>query len=176
MSIHVSVKPIPVFLLRSYLYNLDVSEVGWVEASIIAISSYKNDPLTFTILIEDSKAVFSYIPMNAVIYRSSNVPTIRCELMDVVNLKLLGCFKCPSENVSVSDLNLGKVLAFFPDRNQREVCSYLLTLDWPDENELFHLLVNQKGLFHLRPNHKMLLDLNAEILPPYKKLKVEYKI
>ena len=176
MSIHVSVTPIPVFLLRKYLYNLDSNEVGWVRASVIAISSYANDPLTLTVLIEDTKALFSYIPLNAVVYRFDDKPMIDYALMDAVSLKNLGCFSCPSEEVFVSDLYLDKVLTFFPEHDSREVCRYLLTLDWPNENELFHLLVNQKGLFYLRPNHKMLLDLNAIVLPPYKKLKAEYKI
>lgn len=176
MSIHVAVSPIPVFLLKKYLYNLDVLEVGWVRASIIAISSYANDPLTFTVLVEDTKALFSYIPMNAVVYRFTDTPVVNADDMDVMSLKGLGCFPCPSQDMFVSTFNLDKVLAFFPDYNDREVCKYLLTLDWPNENELFHLLVDKKGIFYLRPNHKMLLDLGATSLPPYLKLKAEYKI
>jgi hypothetical protein len=176
MSIHVAVDPIPVFLLRKYLYNLDKNETGWVRASIVVISSYANDPLTFTVLIEDTKALFSYIPLNAVIYRFDDKPIVDSALMDAVFLKNLGCFPCPSEEVFVSDFHLNKVLAFFPERDSRQVCRYLLTLDWPNDNELFHLLVNEKGLFYLRPNHKMLLDLKAIELPPYKKLKAEYKV
>jgi hypothetical protein len=38
-----------------------------------------------------------------------------------------------------------------------------------------HVAVNPIPVF-LRPNHKMLLDLNAQVLPPYEKLKAEYKI
>lgn len=176
MSIHVAVNPIPIFLLKKYLYNLDESQVGWVQASIVAISSYPGDPLTFTVLVEDTKALFSYIPLNAVIYRFDDKPWVDYNLMKGVGLKPLGCFPCSSEEIFVANFQLDKVLAFFPERDVREVCRYLLTLDWPNENELFHLLVNGKGLFYLRPNHKMLLDLEATSLPPYKKLKAEYKI
>lgn len=38
-----------------------------------------------------------------------------------------------------------------------------------------HVAVNPIPVL-LRPNHKMLLDLNAQVLPPYEKLKAEYKI
>jgi hypothetical protein len=169
MSIHCKLNPIPVLLRKAFLYNFSIPHGDYVMAELIAVASYPGSVITFSAKITETGAIFSYLPAHAFCDRRSAAPA------SMVSMQASGSPSCPDENVHLSYWGLGEVAGYWPIEDRVVQGKYILTLDWPDSNELYHMFVGYDGEFYFRPNHKLLIDGTKESrLPPYKKLKIEW--
>lgn len=170
MSIHAPIKPFPVCLRREYLYDMQIGlkEIV-VEAHVICVSSYRGNAITFDLKIDSNGAIFSYLPPNSFFDLNFEEASL-----SIPSFSSSGCINCPDENLHVSYWNLGEVTGYWPDKNVTVTGRYILTMDWPDANELIHMFAAKDGNFYFRPNHKLLISGAPSELPDYRKLHREW--
>lgn len=169
---HISIRPIKVLLKEKYLYDMDESKKGFLEASLIGVSSYQGSCLTFHVLIKESGALFSYIPIDAFLH-----PILNADKVSDYSYKELDYHFCTSDSIEVFELVAMNRPLHVWIRNGEHFdkwkASYIFTVDWPEGNTLQHFVLLESGQYALVPNHK-LSTINAESLPKYKKLRQEW--
>lgn len=148
-------------------YNLDEKYYEWVEAKIFGVSSYAGCALSFSILTSNG-AIFHNVPLHLV---RSSIGEEFYELADLVY------FNCPDDRVTVTKYPLleGPCQVFLKRLEKWVSGHYHCTLDWYQNNQLGHLVWLENGQPALVPSHKMLLGGGRE-LPPYQKLRTEWKV
>ena len=172
MPLNISIEPISCELHESYLYNMDKSKSRWLKAKIIGLSSYVGDSLTLHVIVEESGAIFSYIPLDAVRHSSSNdnltysyheLDYEFCHDEHMTSFSLSYLKSANNLSAAIKTENVGLIY---------EPAEYLFTLDWPNANRLQHFvkLINN-GQFAVVPNHKLLVDSKLLKFPKYKKIR-----
>lgn len=155
----VNIEPVKCFIKESFLFKNDFEKK--VKAKIIGVSAYKNEPPSFTILIEE-KYLYVDIPFNGV--------TAKEELSDVYNSNTTNIIspQYEIENFTLEYLK-GKCVSFL-DVNTKEFKHgiYLTSFDYNTDNEMFHLIKGEDGRFWGLPNHKINWG-GEDFLPDYKK-------
>jgi hypothetical protein len=169
--IHVNIEPLDVFVKKEYLYDMDKTYIGqFVRGKIFAISSYPQEALSFQILLEDG-CMFSYIPVQAIQKKDHEIhhPLMPVDLI---------YRNSPGENIAVTSYTFlqGDIIAYFKHSKRWLKGRYILTVDWYENNELFHLLNMDNGQFAFVPSHKMKFRSIEESFPPYKKLHQIWKL
>ena len=165
--IHYNIKPIDVLLREEYLYDLKEHHNNFIPAKIIAISSYPGHTLTFTVLVHD-KYIFSYIPIIALAWFITEAKS---------TLERAVYKNCPSAELTVAYYDaLNECTVFKHDGSYLSGGTYLLSVDWYNDNELLHLIKLDDGTLALYPNHKIVFGKNSAKaeLPKYKKLHHEW--
>jgi hypothetical protein len=165
-SIHFNIPKVKVLLKESYLYDLDPVKEGYVEAEIIAISSYPEHVPTFTALVK-GKYLFHYLPIVAFVDKPSQH----------IDFAKAYSFNCPSTEVSVSVFNLKECQVFDQNKELIGFGIYQMTFDWYLDNALCHMIKLNNGNYILAPSHKVIFTQNSgETLPNYKKLHSTWKL
>lgn len=134
----------------------DVNENELFKCEIIGVSTYYNQPITFTILIEKSW-LYSNIPIDW-LFHDNNVNSIKFD-----NIRGIICPKLEIDCFSLDKLNKVKVFI----NNEWVSGLYKYSFDFYTDNELLHLIALENGQFGLFPNNK--LSFNKEELPKFKK-------
>jgi hypothetical protein len=172
MPTHISFdRGIKCLLKEKYLYDMDETKTGLLDAVIIGASSYLGHTVTFHVLIEETGGIFSYIPIDALVQRDHRDVVIGYDYHS------LDYHLCPDDNfvMVLLDYLYNKPLTCFI-KSEGEMVShvgrYVATFDWPDGNILQHLVAIDNGQYALVPNHKLLVG--KDILPNYKKLRQEW--
>lgn len=113
-------------------------ESGVIEATIIGFCMYEGEVITTTILTSCG-AIFDHIPLN--VLGGSSLELKQTYTMNITKGEWEVCYYRIKGDVSVKGVD-GK-------------WSYVLTLDNVSGNESYNLLVNDCGVYILRPNYQM---------------------
>lgn len=173
--IHASVpEPIRALLRKEYLYNRKVGHGEFVAIQIIGVSSYKNEVLTFDILVEENGGLFHYIPPTAIVFR---------EDAPEYPLSDLAYENCLGEDIAVFALDAlkSKKLTLHPSKAERLEKirgQYLFTVDWPEDNILHHVIRLENHCIAIYPSHKILFGEAGfhSDLPQWKKLRYDWVV
>lgn len=167
--IHKDITPIKAFILSSFLFD-DPKDPTVKKCKIFSISSYPGHVPTFNILIED-KYIYSYV---------SSEQLSKTENFEDVTLEKLCYENCVSGDFSWNEFEYLKnktVTIFNKDKTFQCKGKYIGTMDWYNENNSLHLIEGNDGCFYFRPNHKVIFtDNSSDLLPPFKKIKQEFKL
>jgi len=150
----IDIPPFKTYVRSEYLYDFKEGFGYFVPATVIAISSYPGDYLSFHILADDDR-IFDKIPIAAL----SNSKTAPKLSNDDVNIT-----KCVDKDIVVYqidyllNLNLCKVLR--QDGNLWQIGNYLFTIEWINTKQSVHLIELEEGNYILWPNE--LLSWNME--------------
>jgi hypothetical protein len=170
LSTHFEVQWETQLVRTEYLYNLESQVGGFLPARIFEVTSYKGHVPTFSCIV-DNRFLFHYLPVQAfawkevepLTFEQANYVTCPSETIEVVKFKQLD--KCHAYNKGGDYLGHGKIIS---------------TIEWPNDNELCHLIKLDSGNLVLRPSHKIALsfddDWAAPTLPAFKKLRKEWKL
>lgn len=168
--IHREIPPQRVTVDARFLYDGDPAYAGSSErGTAFAVSSYPGDALTLQVLL-DNGALFSYLPLHAVAHMPLREPTL--ELSDLVYAN------CPGDTIEVTRYPFldGNVNAYLRRRKEWIGGSYVCTIDWPKDNEQFHLLALENGQYAALPNHKVKFKNGPREMPPYRKLHATWQV
>lgn len=169
-STHFEIHGETLLIRKEFLYNLEAWQGGFLPARIIEVTSYKGHVPTFSCIIEE-RFLFHYLPIQAFAWKEveplsfekANYVTCPSDILDVVTFKQID--KCHVYNRGGDYLGHGKIVT---------------TIDWPNDNELCHLIKMDDGNLVLRPSHKVILsfqdDWAAPKLPSFMKLRHEWKL
>ena len=145
----ISVKPIKAIVEKRYLYDMDNIE-GYINCTIIGISSYEQQPLTFHILVED-KYIYSDIPIFAL--------RTNTDLKIIIPNNTLSFVNCPDINIDVftfDSLKEKKINCYFKRESiWLKANKYYFSIDFYKDNQFVHLLALENGQFAFVPNHKI---------------------
>lgn len=172
----VEIQPIKAFVRETFLYDMDPTKIGFVECRLIGLTSYPGHALTWDIWIPSTGGCFAYVPFHMV--------TTKPDCPITHTLKSLVCRNCPDETFSVNTFQ------FFKEKNIRVQIRhvgpqeqdlwmdgrYLFTVDWYNQNELYLVMELPNGQFCAQPFHRLLVEGKEDKLPPYKKLRAEFKV
>ena len=169
--LHKSIVPFRVYVKRDYLFDRDSSYQGqFDEATVFALSSYPGDALTFQILLKNG-CLFSYIPIQALQQHDRLIDPLFSE-EDLVFRN------SPSAAIAVTQYPFleGEILGFFRRSNLWASGRYIVTIDWYEDNEQFHLVALENGQYALLPNHKIKFKTTERSFPAYKKLHQTWRV
>lgn len=168
---HFEIKPINAWVEEKVLYNEDPNITSWAPCKIFACSIYKDNTITFEILL-DNGAVFSYVPPHRLSTINPNNNSIKLGLSDLVYCNV------PNGYISIVsyDALKGKCWAYFKSIDQWLTAQYLTTIDWYTDNLLVHLISLENGQLACLPSHKILFSDTFGKLPNYKKLKIKWSL
>ncbi len=163
---NISISPIPCFVKHEFLYDwVKQAKMNWFLAcSIIGISSYLDQPITFHILIEWAY-IYSDIPIHA-LQRKKNIK--EQSLLSDQDLWYKNCQTTEIDLFYLTVLQNKKITLYFPRQNIWNKWRYLFSCDFYLWNELVHLIKLENWLFCRAPNHKI-NSANKFFLPDYKK-------
>lgn len=150
-------------LRKEFLYDLKEGHGEFVPCNIIGITSYTGHVLTFDCIVED-KFIYHYLPVNAFSSYEN----------DPINLAEGNYFNCPSDVFHVDMMDcLRDCFTFNRDGSFLDRGMIHATIEWPEDNELCHLVELYSGHLVLRPSHKIILNDSGldspPSLPKYKK-------
>lgn len=84
---------------------------------------------------------------------------------------------CPRENPvfsNLQDLFPSEFGRYNRSKQYLDSVSYIATVEWPNHNEMFHILQNQFNQLCVWPHHKLWLDTTYTMsLPWYNKIKIK---
>ena len=168
MANYYSIEPIKAFVLSSAL--LQEYDDYSIPCEIIALSVYEGESITFVIKLSDGE-VFSYIPPTKVF--TLEIPLKEYELKDLVY------FNSPSTKIEISILNSlkGECSCFIRDMDSWVAGEYILTVDFPEENELFNMIILEDGNIAFLPFHKVKfkkMSATTKAFKPFKKQRETY--
>lgn len=125
-----------------------------LRCDIIGVSSYMNQPLTFTILVEKNW-IYSNIPISWLFHKPIDF-TLNIDLDGIV---------CPQYEIDCFKLSLNKlkIITNYSIIKGEYICSF----DFYTDNELQHLIRLENGNFGLFGNNK--ISINSDFLPNFKK-------
>lgn len=152
MGNYVTIKPISAHVKADLI--LENPAETTLPCTIIALCAYVGEALTATIRL-DNGAVFGYIPFHKL---SLSENSDFSEDMSEVHFE-----NCPDLEMSVSYLDFQNVVFKHFGENQWKPCTYLLTIDFPNRNQLVNLVADEKGYFFIRPLHKLLVDGDVDM-------------
>lgn len=167
--VHAEVDPVPVWVRKEFLYNMDAAKVGsYVPGRIFAVSSYRGHLPTFQVLLEGG-SVFSYLPAHALV-APGTMPSTHLDPED------LTYHPCPAGDICVNLYRALQVpvVAFLRRRDLWVPGKYILTVDWHEGNDLLHLIVLDSGHLALLPQHKIKFGASNQVLEPFRKLRAEW--
>lgn len=141
------IEPVPTRIQAKYLYNLDSTKAHTESGSIIALEFYADTESTFA--FEQYGAVFHDLPL----YASSSISYYK---------------SLPEAIPEVVEFSHTFAMLFDENREFMTKSRYLLSLNYPEHNELVHLCWTNTGLY-IWPNHKVIFDDNCPKLPDWKK-------
>ena len=171
MPNHISIKPIKCEIDKGFLYNLEEHNGEWIKAKIIGLTSYPGNSLTLHVVVEESGAIFSYMPLHSVRHKESDYPQYNYHVLDYEF-----CHDPNMVAVEFEHLTYSSLRAFVKDGMgtlHEYGAEYICTLDWPDDNYLQHFVKLSNGQFAAIPNHKLLVN-SEDSLPDYKKLRYRW--
>jgi hypothetical protein len=154
---NLSIATIEAYIHKHRLMD-NVTENDLYKCEIIGVSTYINQPITFTILIEKSW-LYSNIPINW-LFHNKNIDDIDVKFD---NLRGINCPKLEIDYFILNKLNDVKVNI----DNKWVSGFYKCSFDFYSDNELLHLISLYNGQFGLFPNNR--LSFNKEELPKFKK-------
>ena len=162
------------------LHNDDSTHDGWHACVIFGLSSYPGHALTYSVMLLDSGAVFSYVPPHRL--RLTPVESISA-LAPRLELEELVYHDCPVGRISVIRFAalIGDVDVIFRRKGRPDLTMgghYIATVDWVDGNDLLHLIELDNGQLAAMPNHKILWrrPVPTAGLPKIEKLRVEFRV
>lgn len=162
---------INVLVKKEYLLNLEDGHEQYVEGKIVYINSYTDHQPTFDVHLNDG-SVYCYLPVNAL--STQEINTCKEDILDCLVV-------CPSEYFicfSHEELETKHCQVFDEYRKWHGFGKLLLTLEWPKDNILVHLIELESGQFCFVQNTKILFTdkrLKQPTLPDWKKLRKEWK-
>ncbi len=156
---NVQIDHIKVLVKESFLYNGDLTKTDLIPAEIVGISSYKNQAITFHVLI-NGQYLYSDLPITSFCSKQTTA-------MDLSDLCYSNCESLP---IDVFKLNFNTVEVKFKNQNIFICGEYILSIDFYEGNDLLHLILLNNGNFCLMPNHKVNFG-NKQQLSDYKKNK-----
>lgn len=166
-SIHFDLEPFDCLVRKEYLFDLQSGFGFYLPCRVIAVSSYPEHLPTFTILVE-GRLIFSYLPVHALVSKPCpSLPTQDCSY-----------FNCPTGSLTMHCFTeLQRCTVFNRDTTERCQGVYRMTFDWPDGNQLCHLIEEDSGRFLMWPSHKVVFSTGKGVqLPNFKKLHAEWKL
>lgn len=170
--IHANIRPIRVMVREEFLFDMDARYEGQLESgTLFALSSYPGHAPTFKILL-DNGAIFSYIPVHALLNPSLNLPPKKLTLNDLVY------HDCPLPEISIDyfDSLKGNVSVYFKRLGVWIDGDYIFTVDWYTGNDLLHFIALENGQYALVPSHKVKFGNSDRTFPPYKKLHQQWTV
>jgi hypothetical protein len=172
MQTHVEIDPIKVWVAGKFLYGGEKKPAE--KGRIIAVSSYVGHVPTFQILL-DTGHLFSYVPPHMLCVHDPKNHDIDFDLNDCV------FHNCPPGNIVVNvfkHLQRYPVQLFTADRKPLDsLADYLFSVDWIDANDVLHCVsMRDSGQIKLYPQHKIDWSGSNKPLPPYIRVREEYRI
>lgn len=173
MANYYDLKPINAFVKSEQI--LKNSNESAIPCKIIALSIYKDEVITATIML-DCGAVFSYIPFNSLsLNPKSEFP---------YELRECHSVNSPDSNIDISYLESLKNSSLFFKHFGKDSWlpgEYICTVDFYKDNELVNLICDENGDLLLRPFHKILFnqepkDIDKINFKQFKKQRKTYKI
>ena len=164
-------QPIPAFVDRKLLFDLDFEISGILPCQICSLATYPQEALTFQILLEDG-SLFSYVPLH-LLYHKPLKSSQALELSDLVY------HNSPDATLCIHRFELLSrevVNCFFKRQQFWLVGNYLFTIDWYWGNDLLHFIQLQNGQFALLPSHKVKFLNGEPQFQPFKKLHATWKV
>jgi hypothetical protein len=166
--VHVNINPIKAFVHESVLYDEDLSKKDLIECTVFSVSSYKDESITFGIVLKDG-SVFFYIPPHKLTVLRTQP---KYELKDLVY------HNCVDDEFVITCHDFLKKEVFVYLKNEDEWVSgkYQFTIDWYKDNGLLHLIILDSGQFCLMPSHKVKFNGGEKKFVFYKKMHSIWKI
>ena len=164
-------QPIPGFVDRKLLFDLDPEISGILPCQIFSLASYPQEALTFQILLPDG-SLFSYVPLH-LLYHKPPETQFLLELNDLLYHNSPDSVLCIHR---FEWLNQDRVNCFFKRQQLWLNGDYLFTVDWYCGNDLLHLIRLQNGQFALLPSHKVKFLNGEPQFQPFKKLHATWKV
>ena len=166
--VHVDIKPIKAYVHESVLYDEDLTKQDFIECTIFAVSSYKEESVTFGIILKDG-SVFFYIPPHKL---TINKDKLKYELKDLVY------HNCVDDEFVVNYYSFlqKKVSVYLKNEDNWVSGEYQFTIDWYKDNGLLHLIILDSGQFCLMPSHKVKFNGGEKKFVFYKKIHSTWKI
>lgn len=168
-----------VYVNESILYNLETESAAWVKAKLIGISCVPGNVPVFTVLVNGS-FVFSDIP-----------PHYLCLTLEqdgpLLSLTDLVYSNCPSGRYalqSFQSLLSREAHVWFKQAGLVIPGQYWFTVDFFEDNGLFHVIKLENGQLACMPSHKIWFgDLPDSYsgegplpFPPYLKLRKTFQV
>lgn len=144
MSTIVLDKPLKVNILGKYLYNLDPTEKNY-KGSIVSITAYKGQYLTFDVLIEN-EYLFSALPLEALYLKELSKNTY--------NYNTNYC-KCPDGKIDIFQYNHKLIQVYLDHYSEFVSARYILTINFYEDNEQLHFVLLDTNQYALLPNQKI---------------------
>lgn len=182
MPAFISIPPIECGLNETVLYDLEKEKNRIIRATIIGVTSHTNHSLSFHVVVEESGAIFSYVPIFALWNRSFAVndynrhKLIKNEVIQY-DYESLDYHFCPDNNIEYAELEGLKdriCWSLIKVNNEFDLIkgTYFGTFNWPNGNIIQNLILLASGQFALVPNHKLYFTRDKpEFFPSYKKLR-----
>lgn len=156
---------VPVYVENKFFYDMDEKMTGWVFCYLVGITAYEKQTITFHVVTYDG-AMYSDIPIHALSAYKSKPTEIQ-----PLGLKDLAYGNCKDTIMDIFHLEYPKnkkTKCYFPGPRIWLFADYLLTIDFPNSNELFHLVCLENNQYAFVPNHKINFN-GEEYLPKFKK-------
>lgn len=167
--VHYEIEPIKAYVHESILYDEDKTKNNMIACTIFAISAYKNEVLTFGIVLDDG-SVFFYIPPHKINVKGK---TPKYNLKDIVY------HNCESETITINkfkELNKDKVNVYLKYKDKWVKGKYKLTIDWYKGNDLLHMVELKTGELVFLPSHKLKFNNTKKEFKPYVKMHNSWKV
>lgn len=177
--VSVSLPELTVYVNESILYNLEAPSEVWVKSKLIGLSCVPGNVPVFTLLVSDAY-VFSDIPPHFIRLHAQSVE-------DPLDLQDLVYCNCPSGTYAIQSfdsLKARKAHVWFKNAHRVVSGDYWFTVDFFEDNGLFHVLKLDNGQIACMPSHKIQfgkapVDHSGAIqlvFPPYLKLRKTFKV
>ena len=164
MQNYYAISPIKAYVKSSQVLLEEAVKAPYLPCHIIGICLYKDEALTFLIKLGDGE-VFSYIPITALRWKIKKEKNYTLDELVYVN--------SPSSQISISEIDTlkGEISCYIKQRDKWLKGTYLLTIDFHEDNELCNFVKLNNGHFALLPFHKMKFKERRKIKKSFKQYK-----
>lgn len=169
---HVEIEPFKVWVSGKLLYGGKGMPGVNIKGRVFAVSSYAGHVPTFQVML-DTGHLFSYVPPHA-------ISTVEWD--GNYDDRLIDDYvfhNCRPGAIAVNrfdHLRRYQVRVFDKNRKPSAMAEYLFSIDWIEANDVLHCLSTVKGDVIFVPQHKIDWSGDGETLPPYVRLREEFKV
>ena len=174
-EVHAEIAPFKAYVHEMYLYDMDPSKKGLIKCEVFGVSSYPGHMLTFTIFIPSTGATFCYIPIHALHATKAIDESAVAMMLSPHELQVGNCLEKDISVICYEYLRPLRVVGFFKNKEFKIDGSYLFSIDWYKQNDLWHIVKLVTGQFCALPNYRLLFNPQGQVkLPDYKVLHSEW--
>jgi hypothetical protein len=160
--------------LTAYVFtkflNSKEDKDAFQKCKIVEITCYAGSMVTCTALIDG--ALFFYLPLFAFFLREFGTAQKSILALSKIDKNNYFCpLNCPDEEANFFSI-ADKFFFFSEEKKIDGVATSLISVDFPDSNVLFHVMIDNCGFIIVRKNTRVLLEDRA--LPDFTKQREDW--